>query len=229
MISFTALHSSSAGNLYTVSNGASTLLLECGLTIQRVKKALDFKLHEIAAALVTHEHLDHARAASDIAAAGIDVYMSAGTAHTLGLSGNRIKTIQALTQFKIGPWVILPFPTEHDAAEPLGFLIQNGQDKLLFATDTYFVRYKFAGLTHIALEVNYSLATLQPDLHPAQKKRLLKSHMSLNTALATLEANDLSLVREIWALHLSEGNSDAEMFKETIQKKTGLPVHIAPE
>ena len=38
----------------------------------------------------------------------------------------------------LGSFDILPFPTFHDAAEPMGFLIRSRTDgdKLVFATDT---------------------------------------------------------------------------------------------
>lgn len=44
-----------------------------------------------------------------------------------------------------------------------------------------------------------------------------------------LKANDLSKVREIWLLHLSDGNSDAERFKREVMELTGKPVYIALE
>jgi phosphoribosyl 1,2-cyclic phosphodiesterase len=76
------------------------------------------------------------------------------------------------------------------------------------------------------IECNYSRKTLSKDLDPAQRKRLYKSHMSLETLLKFLAANDLSMVREIHLLHLSDDNSDEAMFRETIQGATGIPVYI---
>lgn len=54
---------------------------------------------------------------------------------------------------------MLPVKTEHDAKEPLGFLIysRTTREKLLFATDTYYIRYRFPGLTHIMIECNYAI------------------------------------------------------------------------
>jgi len=61
---------------------------------------------------------------------------------------------------------------------------------------------------------------------PALKKRILKSHFSLENVKEFLKANDLSRVQEIWLLHLSDGNSDAERFKREIQELTGKMVFI---
>jgi phosphoribosyl 1,2-cyclic phosphodiesterase len=61
----------------------------------------------------------------------------------------------------------------------------------------------------------------------ALKSRLLKSHFSLENVKQFLRANDLSRVREIWLLHLSDGNSDAERFKREVMELTGKPTYIA--
>jgi phosphoribosyl 1,2-cyclic phosphodiesterase len=165
--------------------------------------------------------------------AGIDCYISAGTVEALGLSGHRLNIIKARQQFRIGTWTILPFETQHDAQEPLGFLLANQDgDKMLYATDTYYIRYRFQGLTHIAVECNYSSDILKANVkaglvEPALKSRILKSHFSLENVKRFLQANDLSKVQEIWLLHLSEQNSCEKRFKEEVQKITGKPTYIA--
>ena len=159
--------------------------------------------------------------------------MSQGTAEALGLSGHRLHIIKAKQQFRIGTWTILPFETQHDAAEPLGFLLANQYgEKLLYATDTYYIRYRFRGLTHIMIETNYSMDILKRNVEaglvePALKTRILKSHFSLENVKKFLQANDLSKVQEIWLLHLSDNNSDAESFKREIQELAGKPTYIA--
>jgi len=183
-------------------------------------------------ALYLTSTFDHSKAVKEIMRAGIDCYISAGTAEALGLFGHRINIIKARQQFRIGTWTILPFETQHDVFN-LGFLIANQDgDKLLYATDTYYIRYRFQGLTHIMVECNYSLDILRANVEAGAvpkefKSRLLKSHFSLENVKEFLKANDTSKVQEIWLLHLSDGNSDAERFKREIQSLTGKPVYIA--
>jgi phosphoribosyl 1,2-cyclic phosphodiesterase len=233
MITFTVLASSSRGNCYHVTDGTTHLLLECGLPFREIQRKLDFQTSEIKCCLVTHEHKDHSRAVTDMAKAGIDCYMSRGTAYALGVSGHWIKVIQAQQTFQVGTWTILPFETQHDAAEPLGFLLVNqAGDKLLFATDTYYIKYKFVGLNIIAVECNYALDILNANIKDgsvpeAMKNRLLQSHFSLGNVKEFLKANDLSLVTEIHLLHLSGDNSDASRFKREIQELTGKAVYVA--
>ena len=184
-------------------------------------------------ALYLMSTFDHSKAVKEIMRAGIDCYMSRGTAEALGLSGHRINVIKAKQQFRIGIWTILPFETQHDAQEPLGFLLVNqAGDKLLYATDTYYIRYKFHGLTHIMVECNYSLDNLKRNVEAGAvpkelKSRILKSHFSLENVKEFLRANDLSRVQEIWLLHLSDNNSDCERFKREVMELTGKPTYIA--
>jgi len=228
------LASSSSGNSYRVSDGQTSLLLECGIPIQKIREGLGFRLTEIDGCLVTHEHKDHCKAVKDIIRAGIDVYMSAGTKQAIGVDGHRIKVVKALEQFRIGTFTILPFDTQHDAAEPLGYLVYSNKtkEKLLFATDTYYIRYKFQGLTHIMVECNYASDILQSNIQEGLvpeglKNRLLQSHFSLEHVKEFLRVNDLSNVQEIWLIHLSDGNSDAKRFKKEIQELTGRMVFVA--
>ena len=175
---------------------------------------------------------DHSKAAADLMRVGIDCYMSAGTAEALGLTSHRLKVVRALEQFAVGDWAVLPFDTVHDAAEPLGFLIAGEGEKILYLTDTAYCPYRFSGLTRIMIECNYSKEILDRNieagkLHPGLRRRLLRSHMGLDRVLAFLAANDLSQVRGIMLLHLSDGNSDAMGFKKAIQAATGRMVAVA--
>lgn len=233
MIRFQSLASSSSGNCYHVTDGKSELLIEAGIRFQDIRKALDFRVSRLAGVLISHEHMDHSRAAADLAKAGVDIYASAGTIVARGLSGHRVKPVEPKKQFTVGTWTIMPFDVEHDAEQPLGFLLANqAGEKLVFITDSYYCRYTFSGLTHIAVECNYSLAILDENIaagrvHPAMRKRLLRSHFSLENVLDFLQANDLSRVEEIHLLHLSDQNSDEQLFKRRVQEVTGKPVYVA--
>ena len=228
-----ALASSSAGNAYLVG-GRSPLLLDCGLSYRELQRATGYKLTGLAGCLVGHEHADHSKAAADLMRAGVDCYMSAGTAEALGLSGHRLRVVKALDLLMVGGWAVLPFDVVHDAAEPLGFLIAGEGEKVLYLTDTAYCPYRFNGLTRIMIECNYSREILDRNvesgaLHPGLRRRLLRSHMGLDRVLTFLAANDLSEVKEIVLIHLSSQNSNAEKFKTAVQALTGKPVYIAKE
>lgn len=225
------LASGSTGNGYVVSDGVSSLLIECGISIKAIKQKLNFDLSGIQGCLVSHLHQDHCKAWKDIAKLGIDLYMSKGTADGIGAEGHRINIVKAKEQFKNGTFTILAFDTQHDVPEPLGYLIYSTVtgEKLLFITDSFYCKYIFKCLTHIMLECNYSPDILQKNIengsvNEAMKSRLLESHFSLPNVKKFLKANDLSKVEEIYLIHLSNGNSDEARFKKEIQELTGKVV-----
>ena len=216
-----------------MTDGSTPLLLECGIPFKEIQRGIGFTTSEIAGCLVSHEHQDHCKAVEDLTRAGIDCYMSFGTVNMLEITGHRVYLAFPQKQFKIGTWTILPFEAQHDAAEPLGYLLQNHKkEKLLYITDSYYCRYRFNGITHLMIECNHSYEILNRNvesgvLPEAMKKRLIRSHFSLENVKAFLKANDLGRLREIWLIHLSGGNSDAEQFKRAIQELTGKPVYVA--
>lgn len=232
MIEIKTIATGSKGNAYIVTDGTTPLLLECGISYRDIQRAFDFKMSQVAGCLVSHEHGDHIKSLKDILKAGIDVYMSEGTKEAIGTNHHRIQTVRAKKQFTLGTWTIMPFDTEHDVSEPMGFLLANRLgEKLLFATDTYFIRYRFPGLTHIMVECNYDMGILNENISSGRvpavmKKRLMKSHFSLDNVKEFLRANDLSKVQEIWLLHLSDNNSDEAFFKQEIAELTGKLIYV---
>ncbi len=245
MIEFTAHASSSAGNLYTVTDGRTMLGIECGVPFRRMRRALGFDVSRLAGVLVSHAHGDHACAVPGVMKAGVDVYASGGTWDELCVSeSHRVNRIRADDEFGIGTWWVRPFGTVHDAAEPLGFFLASGADRVLFMVDSAYCRYRFAGLTHICVETNYSEALLLQNVksgavNSAQRKRVLENHMSLERLLEMLDTyagdpdtgkpSGLRKVLEIHLLHLSDTNSDAKLFQRTVAGATGKPVFVAPK
>lgn len=228
------LSSGSTGNCYRVSDGYTNILLECGIPIQKIKEGLNFRLSDITGCLVSHEHKDHAKAVKDISKVGIDVYMSFGTWEALNIKHHRIKCISKQETIKIGTFLVMSFDVQHDAVEPFGYILYSipTKQKLLYLTDSYYCKYRFNELTHIMIEANYTTDILKDNtknglIDIELKNRVMKSHMSIETLKDFLRANELSQVQQIWLLHLSDNNSDAERFKREVQELTGKEVYIA--
>ena len=226
-----AIHATgSTGNCYTVSNGKATVMLDCGLPYSRIQKLTGFTLPD--AVFVTHEHQDHVKAAKDFMKRGVDIYTSAGTAEVENLEGHLLHIMKNRQSVSIDGIVVSAFATQHDAVEPLGFLLDDGEDRLLYATDTYYLHYRFPGLTKIMVEANYCNEILTENLRYGKlpktlERRLRESHFSLENLKKFFLANDLSKVKEIWLIHLSKGNADPVMFKREIEALTGKPVYVA--
>ncbi|MFZ7120714.1 MAG: MBL fold metallo-hydrolase [Eubacteriaceae bacterium] len=227
------LASSSGGNCYLLFSPGGTILIECGIRFATIKKKLNYDLSQIDACIVTHEHMDHAKSLNDLLNHGIDCYTSAGTAEVLNINHHRLHQVKFEQQFKIKNLIILPFATEHDCSEPLGFLIYDtvSKEKLVFATDTYYIRYQFPKVNYYLIECNYSKEYLEQNIedgliHPGMRKRLLTAHMSLENLTKYFSKTDLTECRKIILIHLSTNNSSDE-FKDAIQKATGIDTEIA--
>lgn len=230
MIKLTVLGSSSKGNCYIFEADNSCIVVEAGIKLVEVKKALNYNVSKICCCVITHEHKDHSKYVGEYLQNGIKCYTSKGTKDALGIDNPYLCEISPLIDFTINGWRILPFNTKHDCKQPYGYLINNNDcGNILFATDTYYLPNTFKNLNHILIECNYSKEILDNNTNITEslKKRLLSSHLSLDTCIGALQANDLSKVENIMLIHLSNDNSNAELFKSSVEKATGIPTVIA--
>lgn len=232
------ISSSSAGNCYLLENETEVLIIECGVKMPLIKQALKFNLSKVVGVLVTHEHQDHCCAAKDIIGAGINIYASAGTIEAFRLKSHRLHAFNTngsgdYKTFSLGGFKIKPFDAVHDCKEPVSFLIEHEETgRIVFITDSYFCHYTFPDLNNIIIETNYSQEILDQKVFEGAtsdflRNRVLQSHMSLGTCKEFLQANDLKNVNNIVLVHLSDSNSNADVFKREIQGLTLKNVHIA--
>lgn len=225
--------SGSKGNCYLINDNKTTLMLDAGISIKQIQIACNFGLSQIDGCLVTHEHKDHSKAVNDLTKKAVDIYTSEGTIKECGLNGHRINVIKPLEQIQIGTFKVLPFDVQHDAEEPLGFLIQSieTKEKLLYFIDTCYLKYKFKDLNYIMAECNYSRKILYKNIEAgiieqALAQRIIKSHMSLETLIDILKVNDLSNVHQIYLIHISQDNGDKKHFEKQIKKLTNSDVYV---
>lgn len=225
------LATGSKGNSYIVQAGEEILLLELGIPFKETLKGLNFNLNNVVGCLVSHKHKDHSQGIKQALKYGLNVYCNQNVTENIKNESRRIKVLEPLKKFAVGGFTILPFDCKHtdnDGAEcpNLGFLIQHKElGKILFATDTYYLKYTFSDVDHILIECNYTEKDLE-DL-PNYRARVLKSHMSLETLKGTLKAWNLNNTKDITLVHLSEANGEPKYFKEEIEKTTGCIVNIA--
>lgn len=226
------LGSSSKGNCYVVSDGKTRLLLDCGLPVRAIMAGIDFKPQTVAGCLITHSHNDHVKSANKLSQLyGMRVYASQGCIEEAQL--NCVRVVKAMSEFSVGSFKVLPFDIQHDAPEPLGYLLKSTEtgEKLLYFTDTYYLKYRFKGVTHILCEANYDLDILNSkvsggDVPKCLAERIISSHMSIEHLEQFLRSCDLSKLRAVYLCHLSDSNSNAAEFCERIQRLTGAEVIV---
>ena len=217
----------SIGNCYVLWDEGKALLLDAGISIQRIMRAINFQAERVMGCLVTHEHGDHCLAVKDLNRVGISCYGTAGTAQLVeGLrSDGYVKPgIRSFDDL-----LVMEFQTYHDAAEPCGYLITNRRtgEKMIYATDTYTLPNRFPGLHYWLIECNYFESLIDSDTPDFLAQRLRKSHLSLERLVEVFKANDLSACKQIILCHASQGRSDKTVMAQTIYDLTKIPVHVA--
>lgn len=235
MINTTIFGSGSSGNGYLIDDGSVWLMIEAGMPYKRVAPRMAFRFSQVAAMFISHEHGDHSKYIRQyLSKTEMTMYMSAGTAKALELPlSYRVVIMEPLKEYQIGTWTVTGFPVEHDAAEPMGFIFDNNQgDRLLYVTDTYYVKYCFSKITHMLVEMNYAEDIAQErvdrgELDYTLHSRILTSHFEMTNALTFIGVNLSKYLKQVTLIHLSRDNGDPERFKRKTQQLTGVPVTIA--
>lgn len=227
------LGSSSQGNCYILENKDEALILEAGVNMLEVKKALGWNIRKVAGCLITHQHNDHSKYIKNMVDSGFYTLALEDVWKAKGISiGKRAVELHTGKGYKLGNFKIIAFSACHDVP-CVGYVVNHPDfGRLVFITDSFMCEYTFPNLNHIMLECNYSDAKLIESIRkgytqPSQRERLMTSHMELSTCKETLKANDLRKVEEIILIHLSRHNSDEEMFVSDIEKSTGKAVYAA--
>ena len=237
-----SLSSGSHGNCYVISNdkGGDKIMIEAGLPPKKLKKALwkeDIMLKDISNCLISHEHLDHFKSANFLSNSSTNILLPKTHEDSPKIDSIRKDRRYYLTPGKIhdlGQYLVLPADMSHDDVTCLGFMIyyKPTEERIFYATDSMFVKQNPKDINYLMIEVNYQQKYLEEAIKEKQMtrenmRRVMRTHMGLDTALKFLDAIDLSKVKEIWILHVSSRNASKEEIKETIQKQTGKVVRIA--
>lgn len=223
--------SGSSGNCYILENDSEALIIELGVRFEEVKKALNYNLSKVVGCIVSHEHGDHAKYINEAVKCGLNVYATQGTIDAIGINSHRLIIINELEQTKIGAFRILPFSVKHDAAQPVGFIINHKETgNILFITDTWYVSHRFDNIHNVIIEANYCNNIINERLkidNRFLRDRIIQTHMSIDSCVGLLKANDMSKVNNILLVHLSDSNSHEKQFIEKVRDATGANVMAA--
>ena len=141
---FAVLASGSSGNCTYVESGDTRLLIDAGTNCKCLRdrlRAVGAELEGVSAVLLTHDHCDHVSALSVLLRRHpVPVFATEGTAEAVCCAQHDgaewdWNCFAAGTSFEIGPFAVEAFPVPHDAADPVGFVVEGGGCRAGFATD----------------------------------------------------------------------------------------------
>lgn len=220
------LGSGSAGNSYAITDGVTTVLVDCGFSAREVSRRLSLAHLDAAsveAVFVTHEHGDHLRGLEVFCrrhATGAMVFASDGTRRASGLDmlAADVASVRAGETVVVGTLEVRAFRTSHDAAEPLGYRVACSGHAVGIATDTGVITAEaleaLMGCEVVGLESNHDLEMLANGPYPPYLKRRIRSeigHLSNGDAADAIEQLAHDGLRHVVALHRSHTNNTTRL------------------
>ena len=209
-----------------------SLVLEAGVKLQALKKAMGFNLSSVVGCCISHQHNDHAGHAFDYSEAGIRLLAPQECLEAKQINRRNSVAVEQGKGYRLGGFTVYPFNVLHDVP-CVGYVITHAEcGKVVFFTDTYACLYAFKGVNQYLVEANYCDERLEANIASGKvplslRNRLLTSHMEIGNTIAFLRRNELKGVRNIVLVHLSDGNSNEEQFIERTVEATGKRVYAA--
>ena len=173
MLKIGVLGSGSQGNSLIISSGNDAILVDAGFSRKEILKRLEkleFDPARIRCVLLTHEHTDHFN--------GVPVFCdtlkiplcAAGNVLAMKKRKNarlpqQLWSFEPGEQFAVGAFQVATFPVQHDAIDPVGFVIGCGGVRIGIATDLGevgpVVRRNLSNCEILVLESNYDVNMLR--------------------------------------------------------------------
>ena len=196
--------SSSSGNSYIIIAGQHTIILDVGLPAKKIKGALEHlgcSPEDVGAVLITHEHTDHVKSVRAISRCCVNAgfFASRGTVsraqnfchvpeeriHLMRSGDSEVLECPGEGHSAYGPdegsVVIHSFSLSHDAAEPLGFSVEAGGEKLAVVTDSGIITGEIfeavKDADQLVFEANHDEEMLMFGEYPYPVKVRIKSDM----------------------------------------------------
>ncbi len=243
--------SGSSGNCVYVNYKDKHLLIDAGISRKRILEGLEcvgVSVDMLDGVLITHEHEDHIKAVRLLVNKdNVPIYTTEGTWKGIKaankkdkLNEDNLHIIRADEPFFMENMYITPFKINHDANEPVGYILETVHKRCAFATDigkydSYTIRH-LSDCDFMYLEANYDKAMLETGPYPYYLKRRIQSshgHLSNDETGRLLCECMTGKLKYVCLAHLSKENNLPEIAYETVKcaywEHTGkkqLPFHL---
>ncbi len=236
-VRFISLASGSSGNCYYLGTGKYGILIDAGIGIRTIKKALkeiNVSLETIRAVFVTHDHADHIKAVGHLGEKfNIPVYTTARIHEGINKSycmteklSSSVRYLEKEQPMKLEDFSIESFEVPHDGTDNVGYCIEIGEKVFSFLTDlgeiTPTAAKYICKANYLIIEANYDEEMLKMGPYPTYLKERISSntgHMSNSDTAEFLAENINEHLKYIWLCHLSKDNNHPELAFKTIEWK----------
>jgi len=224
-VRFRVLGSGSSGNTTLVECGGTSILIDAGLGAREMAERLQSQGVDpgsLAAIVLSHEHGDHCRGAASFSKKwGVRLLGTRGTYAAGGFGAEDIAGWDVLEPGR--PWTcgaitIAGMPVPHDAAGPIGFVLDGDGVTMGHATDFGHVNRAlveaFRPCDTVVIESNYEPALLRDGDYPwSLKERILgrHGHLSNDDVAAYIKRGLGEACRTLVLAHLSRQNNHPDL------------------
>lgn len=214
----------SSGNCHVLkADSGEMLILDCGISLDKVLSGIGFDIGNVVGALVTHHHSDHSRAAEGLKSMGVEIFAPYLQGARKGQYGDFKVHAFELTDTN-GEWC----HTNGDGTPCpcYGFLVKHDEmGKMLYVTDTELCKYRFKGIDHMLVGTNYDLDCIKDD---AKSYHVASGHMNIDTSIAFAKAQDEETLKTYIMCHLSKENAARDLFiKKAAAALPGVNVQVS--
>jgi phosphoribosyl 1,2-cyclic phosphodiesterase len=225
------LASGSSGNAMLVRAAGANILIDAGLPLRTMANALTKRGvpgDGLDAILLTHEHVDHSSGAGAMSRrTGAPIVATPGTLGAYAARDALAFKACALgvgDAMRFGGVLVRSFSVPHDAADPVGFVLEVGPTRIAYFTDagkvTEEIREALRGCQLAVVEANHDLEWLRRGPYTPEMKARVASetgHLS-NDDCADLVAECLERdgPMTVWLAHLSRVNNSPALAKRSV-------------
>lgn len=214
--------------IYIEADGQA-ILIDAGISTREALRRMNkmgLSPEAIQAILITHEHADHCKGVDVFARRfQIPVYMTEGSAegYIQGFSNVNhraldIRSFSSGQSFRIGPFLIEPFPTPHDSRDSCGYVVWYRDIKSAVVTDLghlpMLVRRRMDGCRALILESNHDEKMLLQGRYPLWLKQRILSrhgHLSNKTVARYIREHLDGWCEYLFLAHISKENNTPEL------------------
>ncbi len=216
---YAILASGSKGNCCVLISQDTQIVIDCGMTQKYLKagfQTIGVDIMGVDALLITHDHSDHSKQVKLFK--DRKIYSPS----PLDYEATLITPYQA---FMINHVLVTPIVTSHDAEHSVGYVFEDGISKLVYVTDTGYIRDQDLEIIkhadHYILESNHDPELLMRTARPYYiKQRILSDtgHLSNDEAGRILSKVISEKTQSITLAHMSLEANTVDLAISTIRR-----------
>lgn len=219
MMKMHVIASGSKGNASVIYNERCAILIDDGISLKRLNEGLheiNKTLNDINFVLVTHDHSDHI--------AGLKYILNKEIYCLLGVYKTKAKRyIELFEEYDFKDFKVTPIMTSHDATASCGFIFSEGEESLVYLTDSGMIPEstlkKINNADYYFIESNHDLEMLYNSDRPQILKDRIHGdfgHLSNEQCGEYLSMLIGPNTKKICLAHLSEECNSPEIARNTV-------------